>query len=139
MKTLHLSLIFGVLVCLNSCVPVSESQSLEGEWSCHETSEIFLESQKATKGTSIFPVYFAQDVANDNKYYIDNFYQLGDGTQVSILISGERSITIETQTVSGIEFSGSGTIDASFNSIDLTYTADDGGGEIDHVVATYTR
>jgi len=139
MKRLQLILICGMFVGLSSCIPDSGSQSLEGEWSCQETSEIFMEGIKGTLGTSIFPVYIAQDATYDNKYYIDNFYQLGDGVQVTIMVSGGRTITIETQTVNGIEFSGSGVVSFDYNSIDLNYTADDGGGEIDHVTSEYTK
>lgn len=139
MKKLQIFLICGMFVGLNSCIPESGTQSLEGEWSCQETSEIYMESMKGTLGTSIFPVYFAQDATYENKYYLDNFYQLGSGVQVTIMVSGGRTITIETQTVDGIEFSGSGVVSFDYNTIDLIYTADDGGGEVDHVTSEYTR
>ncbi|MCK5821726.1 MAG: hypothetical protein KAH17_07565 [Bacteroidales bacterium] len=143
MKLLQLVLICGMLSGLFSCIPEGETQSFEGEWSCQETSEIFMESMKenmkGSTGTTIFPVYFAQDASFENKYYIDNFYQLGSGQQVTIMVSGGRTITIETQTVNGIEFSGSGVVSSDYNTIDLIYTADDGGGQIDHVTSEYTR
>ena len=121
---------------LPSCIPESTAVSLEGAWQCEETSEIFL---KNTKGTSIFPVYLAQDAMNDNKYYIDNFYNMGTGSQITIMLTGGRTITIEKQTVSGIEFEGSAVVSADYNTIEFAYTADDGGGQIDHVKSTYTR
>lgn len=134
-----LVILFGSLLTLSSCEFPTTEQSLEGEWTCTETSEIFLSVNSELKGTSVFPVYFAQDAMNDNKYYIDNFYQLGSGVQVEIMFSLGTTITIESQTVNGITFSGSGTVNAAANQIDLSYTADDGGGEVDHVTAEYTR
>ena len=132
-----LKLIFGtaILFAMNSCIPDGTIESLEGSWSCQETSTIFM---KNLKGTTVFPVYIAQDVEDDNTYYINNFYQLGDGVDVKIKVSG-YSLILESQTVDGIKFEGTGTIDTSYEEINLTYTADDGGGVIDHVQADYTR
>lgn len=127
------------ILILSGCIFEPIDQNLEGQWSCTETSEIFMKSTNTLKGTSIFPVYIAQDATYDNTYYIDNFYQLGSGIQVTIMISGGTTVTIQTQTVSGIEFSGSGTVSGDSNTINLTYTADDGGGQADHVTAKYTR
>lgn len=139
MKNLYYSLLFGILLGMNSCIPESGSDTLEGNWTCEETSEIFLKSNKGLKGTSIFPVYIAQDATYDNIYYIDNFYQLGSGVQVKIKVSGGNTVIIESQKIQGINIEGSGTIGFSYNTINLIYTADDGGGEVDHVTATYTR
>ena len=122
-----------------SCDFEMVDQTLEGQWSCTETSEIFMENETRFKGTTTFPVYIAQDATYDNQYYIDNFYQLGSGVQVEIMVSGGTTITIQSQKVSGITFSGSGTVNAAGNRINLTYTADDGGGEVDHVTSEYTR
>ena len=124
-----------ILGFLNSCIPDNNDVTLEGSWSCEETSEIYM---MGLKGTSIYPVYFAQDAEDVNTYYIDNFYQLGDGVNVKVKVSGV-SLVLEKQTVDGINFDGRGTIDTSFELINLSYTADDGGGEIDHVEAVFSR
>lgn len=124
---------------LTSCILDPVDQSLEGEWTCTETSDIFLKSSMDQKGTSVFPVYIAQDATYDNQYYIDNFYQLGSGYQVEILVSIGNTITIQSQTVNGIVFSGSGTVSSNYQTIHLTYTADDGGGEVDQVTAEMVR
>ena len=136
MKRIRIFIISCLIVLLSSCFPESTAVSLEGSWQCEETSEIFL---KTTKGTSVFPVYLARDAMYDNKYYIDNFYNMGTGSQLTIMVSGGRTITIETQTVDGIEFAGSAVVSTDYNTIEFVYTADDGGGQIDHVKSTYTR
>lgn len=138
MKALKIIAVVGIFFCMNSCITEGDSPSLEGNWTCQETSEIYQEAMKAIKGTTIFPIYIAQDISNSNKYYIDNFYQLGEEIQVTIQVLG-RTITITNQKVSGFDFEGSGTISADYNTIDLTFTADDGGGQIDHVTSQYTR
>jgi hypothetical protein len=140
MKNLkYFTILCAITLTMGSCILDPVDQSLEGEWSCTETSEIFLKSNSDLKGTSTFPVYIAQDATNSNKYYIDNFYQLGSGNQVEIVVSFGNTITISTQTINGIEFSGSGTINSAYDLVSLTYTADDGGGEVDHVTAEYSR
>lgn len=139
MKILQLIVISGIFLCMQSCIPEGDDQNLEGDWSCQETSEIFGEEVKSSKGTTIFPVYIVRNATYDNKYYINNFYQLGDEIQVEILVSGGRTITIETQKVNGINFSGSGVVSADYNTINLTYTADDGGGIIDNVSSEMKR
>lgn len=136
MKSVRIIILLPVIIAfLNSCILDNNVETLEGSWSCKETSEIYM---MGFKGTSIYPVYFALDAEDDNTYYIDNFYQLGDGVSVKIKVSGV-SLVLEKQSVDGINFEGRGIIDTSFELINLTYTADDGGGEIDHVEAEYSR
>lgn len=129
----------GIMLMLTSCIFEPVDQNLEGNWICTETSEIFLKGMHDAAGTSVFPVYIAQDATYDNQYYIQNFYQLGNSVQVKIMVSGGSTVTIETQTAGGVEFSGSGTISVSYDRITLNYTADDGGGELDQVEAEFVR
>jgi len=138
MRKLNLFLSVLVILFMNSCIPIENDLSLEGDWSCKETSTIFLKSTNQIKGTSIFPVYIAVDQLNGNKYYIDNIYQLGTGNQGTITVSG-TAVTLSSQIINGIEFSGAGTVSSDYNTMTLTYSADDGGGEIDQVTAEYTR
>ncbi len=147
MKNTRLLLIGLVVIVLTACFPETTGTTLEGEWSCEETSEIYMQGEqgvqgelgmKGMMGTTVFPVYIAQDAMNANKYYIDNFYNMGSGSQVTVTLLG-RSLNISTQKVQGIDFVGSGTVSADENTIELAYTADDGGGDIDHVTAIYTR
>ena len=135
MKFQNISLVIFAVFLVNSCIPDNNVQTLEGYWSCEETSEIYM---KSMKGTTTYPVYFALDIVDDYTYYLDNFYQLGEGLDVKIKVSG-NSIILEPQTVDGIKFEGLGSIDTSYELINLSYTADDGGGQVDHVTAKYTR
>ena len=129
------SFLFILMLTLGGCILEGEPKTLEGSWSCTETSKIFMDP---LKGTSIYPVYIAQDISDDNTYYIDNFYQLGEGYEVIVKLSG-NTITLEQQTVDGIVFEGSGIVNTGFDVVNLSYTANDGGGQIDQVTAEYSR
>jgi len=123
------------ILFMTSCVLEEGDPDLSGSWTCTETSEIFL---KSTKGTSTFQVNFENDISIQDKYYIDNFYNLGNGNRVTIIKSG-YTISIPKQTVDGFVFEGSGELNDTYDMIYMTYTADDGGGEVDHVTAEYAR
>ena len=124
-----------MLFLLQSCIPDEGNPDLSGSWTCTETSEIFM---KTLKGTSVYPVRFIGDVNNPDRYQIENFYKLGNGVKVMVEVSG-YTITIPRQTAGGFEFVGQGSISGNYALIELEYTADDSGGEIDHVTATYAR
>ena len=132
-KTPGLAIAFCLL--LACCATETGNPNLAGTWSCKETSQIFL---KDTKGTSVFDVTFIRDASNQDKYQIDNFYKLGSGVKVSVIKSG-YSLTLPKQSVDGFVFEGSGTINDTYDLINMTYTADDGGGQVDHVTAEYSR
>jgi hypothetical protein len=138
MKKVSLFTVLITLFLLQSCIPLDDVKSLEGEWTCTETSKIFMKSTLGLKGTSVFPVYITEDMLSPNTYYVDNFYQLGTGTQGKITVSGSI-VTVPSQIINGIEVVGSGTVSADYNTILITYTADDGGGEVDEVEAEYKR
>jgi len=128
---------FVLAICLffAGCVLEEINPNLAGVWHCTETSEIFL---KSTKGTSIFDVVFKQDAENLSKYYIENIYDLGSSTEVYATVSGS-SISIPEQTVNGFVIKGSGTINDNYDLIYMTYTVDDGGGDVDHLTAEFAR
>lgn len=128
-------LALGICLLLTGCVPEVGNPDLAATWTCHETSQIFL---KSIKGSSVYTVTFDRDAVNLDKYYIDNFYKLGNGVKVYVLKDG-YSITLLKQTVDGFVFEGSGTINDTFDLINMTYTADDSGGVVDHVTAEYSR
>lgn len=126
---------FMTILLMTSCVFEEGDPDLSGSWTCTETSEIFL---KSTKGTSIYQVTFEKDASIQDKYYIDNFYKLGSGVHVSVLKSG-YTVSLPKQSVNGFVFEGSGELNDTYDMIYMTYTADDGGGEVDHVTAEYAR
>jgi len=134
-KIIRLSVVLTMIAAMNSCILEEGNPNLAGSWTCKETSEIFL---KSTKGTSIYQVTFTRDAVNQDKYYIENFYKLGTDVKVAVIKTG-YTIELPKQSVDGFVFEGSGEVDDVFNFISLSYTADDGGGEIDHVTAEYSR
>jgi len=131
-KTLWV-LTFALL--LSGCIPETGNPDLAGSWTCSETSEIFL---KSSKGTSVYQVTFSRDAVNADKYYIDNFYKLGNLVRVSVIKNG-YSLTLPKQNIDGFVFEGSGSANDAYDLINMTYTADDGGGQVDHVTAEYSR
>ena len=126
---------FVSLLLMTSCVIEEGNPDLSGSWTCSETSEIFM---KSTKGTSIYQLTIQKDASIPDKYYIDNFYKLGNGRRVTMIKSG-YTITIPKQNVDGFNFEGTGEVNDTFDMIYMQYTADDGGGQIDHVTAEYAR
>lgn len=128
-------LVTVVSLLLFACVPETGDPNLTGTWTCSETSQIFL---KSTKGTSIYQVTFERDAASLDQYHIDNFYKLGSGVRVTVIKDG-YSITLPKQSVDGFVFEGAGTINETYDMISMTYSADDGGGQVDHVTAEYSR
>jgi len=136
MKTLKFSgLGLGICLLVASCTLDTGNPDLSGSWSCHETSQIFL---KNTKGTSVYDVTFYRDASKPDEYTISNFYNLGSGIRVTILKDG-FSVTLPKQSVDGFVFEGSGTINETTDLISMSYTADDGGGVVDHVTGEYSR
>ena len=129
------ALVLTIFLMFTGCLDEVGNPNLAGYWTCHETSQIFL---KSTKGTSVYQVTFTRDAVNQDKYTIGNFYKLGDGIMVTVIKDG-YSLTLVKQSVDGFVFEGSGTINETFDLINMTYTADDGGGVVDHVTAEYSR
>ena len=127
--------ILALPTVFQSCEPVEGNPNLSGTWTCKETSQIFM--KRATL-TSTFTVTFIRDAVNPDQYYIQNFYKLGDQVKVSVLKDG-YTITIPQQSVDGFVFAGSGSINENYTLINMTYTADDGGGQVDNVVAEMSR
>jgi hypothetical protein len=128
-------LIAAISLLLAGCTPEEGNPNLAGTWSCKETSQIFL---KPLKGVSVYDVTFSRDAVSTDNYTIDNFYKLGNGVRVTVIKDG-YSITLPQQSVDGFVFEGSGTINDTYDLINMTYTADDGGGVVDHVTAEYSR
>lgn len=124
-------IVLSVVIFANSCKQEENTNfdTIEGNWSCSETSSEF--------GTQQYDVKITRDSQDTTKYYFDNFYQLGLGTKAYGYLD-EYSVTIPTQILDGQTLNGTGEVSESFKSMTLTYTADDGGGVIDNISATYT-
>jgi hypothetical protein len=129
-KILLMLLISSVLASCTTEEDVDYTpESLAGTWRCSETSSI--------NPNSSYEVEVSKSGGGSNQIRISNFYFLGNSHSVSVNISG-ASLTIPQQTVSGFSVSGTGTI-INQNRINLSYTADDGGGTPDEVSAALTR
>ncbi|MBN1415930.1 MAG: hypothetical protein JW973_12575 [Bacteroidales bacterium] len=108
-------------------------EKIEGQWQCDETSEYY--KSTATK----FTVYISPHPDDSTKVLIDNFYQLGFDVSAVATVSN-RNLYINSQTIGdGFEVIGSGTISSNYNQIDWNYSVNDGSGQIDDVVAVYTK
>jgi hypothetical protein len=135
LKPLIASVLLLLPALFQCCEPVEGDPNLAGAWNCKETSQIFM---KRANLTSTFTVTFVRDAVNTNQYHIKNFYRLGDQVTVTVLKDG-YTITIPKQSVDGFLFEGSGSLNDDYTLINMTYTADDGGGQVDHVAAEMSR
>lgn len=98
-----------------------------GNWTVSE------EVAGAASGT--YPSSVSLDSVNSAQIIISNIFNLGNAVSVSATVS-ENSLSIGSQTVSGIVIAGTGSFLA--NSFVLNYTAND-GSMIESVKATYSR
>lgn len=144
MKIVYKYLTFIALISavVTSCELIDDAgpadnaiSKLEGQWRCDETSQNF---KKSTM--SIYYVYISPHPGDTTRVLISNFYQLGDHVGASARVN-DQTLTLDAQNLPG-EFrivSGSGTVSASFKTINWSYRVDFGGGDIDNVSAVYTR
>ena len=98
-----------------------------GTWDCNEKTGI--------NAPQIYKVNI-QRGSSDQEVIINQLYNLPN-TAVRANING-FNLTIPQQTSAGVSFSGSGSADAEFGQISLTFTANDGSGD-DQVSATLSR
>ena len=92
-------------------IPGSDRDKFTGDWLCKET----------IAGTSTTFTISIQKHGADDTLYVHNFSNVGSGDYAIWLISG-NSVTIPSQTVSQIDFSGSGIY--SNGEINLNYSSD---------------
>lgn len=125
-----------ILVQLFSCAPDDDTNPTSNDirdkiattWKCQENSTSF--------GQQNYYVEIIKDTLA-NKIYIDNFFNLGLGKKVHATVSGQN-IIINNQTIDGYLFNGNGVIAGNYNSINWTYTFDEGNGP-EQVTALYTK
>lgn len=142
-RSLHQYLILVIIVLLaiiSACEPDDTfsddpRERIEGEWICTEESEIY--------DSPPYAVYISPDPIDSSKIIINNFYNLGTTVDAFARLSG-RTITLDYQTISDPStnwtiLSGSGRVSASSDAINLSYSIDDGSGQIDNVTAVYER
>ena len=126
-----IALAIAIMATLSACTetetgsPTGDDRDLfTGTWNCTENSTLY--------GSGSYTVTISKTGDLDS-VEIKNFYQLGNNTKTTALISG-NSITIPNQIVTGITVFGTGIL--SNSKVNLTYYAIDGSLK-DTVTATY--
>ncbi len=127
------AMVLGCLVLIVSCNPEENDENftpeeMAGTYNCAEKSEMY--------GSQSFEVIVNKS-SEQNQITINNFYHLGSGVSVKVNISGSK-LVVPQQVVNNIAFSGDGTI-INENRMNLSFTADDGGGVVDVVSAGISR
>lgn len=131
-------MIAGTVLFLTSCElddfnldSDDERDRIVDTWKCEENSMLF--GQQTPYHSDI-----SKSSSDSVTIYITNFYQLGFNEEIYATLTN-RSIDIPKQTVDGHVIDGFGTVASNYNSIQFTYTVDDGSGTLDNVNATYRR
>lgn len=102
-----------------------------GYWQCDEydANQLLI---------STFQVEIIAHPTNENRVFIDNFTNLGQGFQAEAEIDN-TSIVILQQLVSGAAVSGTGFIDKGHTRLEMQYTFDDGSGQPENISATCAK
>lgn len=129
-----LAIVTACLFFITSCAPEEEdisftAEEMAGTYSCSENSQVF--------GQSSYEVAVTRSTSASDQIIIENFYQLGAGTFVTVNIRGSN-LLVPQQVVNNIVISGDGVI-VNENRMNLNYTADDGGGVVDVVTGGLSR
>jgi hypothetical protein len=98
-----------------------------GDWTVNEVSTLY--------GTTNYSATIIYDPNNSTQVLIKNFYHFGMEIE-TYAIPTVSSITVPEQTICSASVKGTGYLNK--NTIDWTYTVDD-GADIDHVTATFTK
>lgn len=131
--------LFFFLVLLISCQPDEEQDTLDprdklsGNWVCSETGQY-----KSTN--DVYEVTISNDNSTPDYVIIANFYNLGISYIVKAKVS-DYNLFIENQEIKDGFYvkSASGIIADQYNEIKMSYSIDDGSGQIDNVKASYTK
>ena len=125
--------IFSIFILLlNSCVeetnPENAREDFLGNWTCNE-----YEGDFAPQTYNVI----VQPSGSGNDVRVVGLYNQGSSFSLAAYVSGS-TIYIENQTVDGITITGFGNINNNLDRVDITFSADDGGGT-DNVKATWLR
>lgn len=105
-----------------------------GVWQCDEYNQ----NQQLIAS---FQVQITAHPSVADKVLIDNFNLLGNGAQTEATAINTK-LTIPQQIVAGVtgvSVVGSGYITNKLQTIELSYTVDDGSGQPENINATYTK
>ncbi|OFX43530.1 MAG: hypothetical protein A2046_01375 [Bacteroidetes bacterium GWA2_30_7] len=111
--------------------PEDSRDKITGTWKCEETSQVF--------GSTTFTVNISKS-SDSSKVLIDNFYNLSAGKKVYAILNN-LTLSIPSQTVAndGHIITGNGTLTSNYKTINFSYSANDGSGDLDNVTAIYTK
>ncbi|OFX24786.1 MAG: hypothetical protein A2033_03920 [Bacteroidetes bacterium GWA2_31_9] len=115
--------------------PEDPRDKITGTWTCKETSEDF--------GATTFTVSLRNHSSDNSKIWIDNIYNLStsESTRSVYAILSDMSLSIPSQTVVNDAqiITGNGSISSNYKTINFSYTANDGSGDLDHITAIFTK
>lgn len=120
--------IFTVLGCVEETNPDNAREDFLGNWTCNEYEGDFAPQTYNVEVIATGP---------SNDVIIRGLYNQGPGFDIFGIVNGS-SITIQNQTVDGIQIGGIGNINDNLNRVELSFTANDGSG-VDDVKATWLR
>lgn len=90
-------------------------------------------------GEEIYHVEISEHPTDSTRILISNFFNVGANAMAEAVLSG-KTLSLSSQTISGgFTVTGSGTIHSDWNSINWSYTVDDGSGVPETYTAVYTR
>ena len=125
-----LMIVTGLFSCQNN-VPVDHSL-LGGPWHCEEFQSL--------GGTRTYLVQIDRIKSDTTEYFISNFYNVDTNDGLKVTLKGYK-LTFAQQQVGNSKYvlkSGSGSVNAGFTRMDLTYQIYDGQSDI-NVNAIFTR
>ena len=128
---------FLVLLCI-SCEDLMSILSdprgkLIDTWNVNETSPGIKSDDE------VYRVVIAEHPTDSSRILISNFYNVGENTMAEAILA-DMSLNLPVQTLpGGFTVSGSGDIQTDWNSINWSYSVDDGSGIPETFTAVYTR
>ncbi|NJK85388.1 MAG: hypothetical protein HC906_04885 [Bacteroidales bacterium] len=131
-------IVFSVIALVNSCDlidDVTPDNTIEGQWNCQESNSL-----KSTDAEDRYTIYISPDSNDSTKFYISNFYHLGNDVEATAKLNG-MTLTLPKQSLEGgyTINSGTGKISSNYKQITWTYAVDDGSGDADNATATYSK
>ena len=121
--SLILSLILSLAVSCESNDPPGNYSSIEGIYTCKESS--------AHTGLRQYPVEIESVKDNKSLYIISNFHNKGVNEFLFAELSGD-TLRILHQAITDISVNGKGVVGSDFRSIHLNYVTDDGVTILDY-------
>ena len=123
------TLLVGVCTSCNETGPSGDYTSIEGVYTCQESSP--------HAGLRQYLVEIDKVNDSENLYIIVNFHNIGD-TEFLYAELDMETLRITSQIISNIKVDGSGVVSDEFRSIQLNYLTDDGAAILEFY-SNYSR